>query len=101
MAEPGALPACGCSWWGERLWFRDRTVGTGAGGSRRGRGIRDEDLKMGRKKKTAASLPADVSGEPDTHGEVNMYNKAITDKMMVALTEELVKYENKERIKLL
>jgi hypothetical protein len=32
---------------------------------------------------------------------VNMYNKAITDKMMVALTEELIKYENKERIKLL
>jgi hypothetical protein len=56
---------------------------------------------MGRKKKAAVSLPGDVSGEPDIHGEVNMYNKAITDKMMVALAEELIKYENKERIKLL
>ena len=56
---------------------------------------------MGRKKKAPLTLPADVSGEPDINGEVNMYNKAITDKMMVALTEELIKYENKERIKLL
>ena len=47
------------------------------------------------------ALPGDVSGEPDINGEVNLYNKAITDKMMIALTEELIKYENKERIKLL
>jgi hypothetical protein len=56
---------------------------------------------MGRKKKAAVALPGDVSGEPDINGEVNLYNKAITDKMMIALTEELIKYENKERIKLL
>ena len=75
-----------------------------------------------RKKKKASTLPGDVSGEPDQNGEVsrngepptgaraltaavvaqvNLYGKAITDKMMVALAEELVKYENKERITLL
>ena len=56
---------------------------------------------MGRKVKKATALPPDVSGVPDFNGEVNMYNKAITDKMLVQLADELIIYENKEQITLL
>lgn len=56
---------------------------------------------MGRKVKKTAALPPDVSGVPDFNGEVNLYNKAITDKMLVLLADELIVYENKERITML
>lgn len=64
---------------------------------------------MGRKKKPAAALNFDIS--IDVHGGVNLYKQGkgptvqgvgnIDDRTLAAVMEELVKFENKERIKAL
>ena len=60
--------------------------------------------KMGKKpgqKGGKAVLPADFPPVEVLHNEVDLYGKEIDDKLIVPIVEELVRYENKERIKML
>lgn len=57
---------------------------------------------MPKKKRNAGELPPDFPPVfVDMNNEVDLYAKEIDDKLIVPITDELVRYENKERIKVL